>query len=184
MSLDKPLKLDFNTPSEPSAKKQLDFNEHPKPAPAQVIDWQVDSALKQAVQNWIVGNWQALTKLDNAELPEQTQKAPLALLAATGYQFLNQADDEQRCVKLAQKWGLNKAQIKDVLMTGVYLRIARANVLTEDYATAVDYFKKSLITEVFEAASINTSENLKKRIKKQLSDIVDEDEINNVLEAI
>lgn len=129
--------------------------------------------IKRAVKAWISGNWKSLAKLDNAGLPEKSDREYLAILAATGYQYLADYRAEERCTDLAQQWGATKQQIKTMMLSGVYNRLGRASVLSCDYPKAVEYFKQSLSTSIF-SLELN-KKTLTNRIQTQLSDMPKED---------
>ncbi len=129
--------------------------------------------ITDAVNTWISGNWKSLAKLDNAELPEKSDREYLAILAATGYQYLADYSSEERCTSLALQWGATKQQIKAMMLSGVYNRLGRASVLSCDYPKAVEYFKQALNTSIF-ALELN-KETLTNRIQTQLSDMPKED---------
>ncbi|OIM99449.1 hypothetical protein BFR57_02470 [Idiomarina sp. MD25a] len=134
-----------------------------------------DSELKAAVESWLEGHFLHLIELDNASLADKANRELLVLLAATGYQFKDDAKNEERCVNLASRWGISDAHIKAMLMTGVYIRLARANALMGKVDETKSFFRRSLTDGIFGVENIE--DWLTKRTKNQLIDIMDETSI-------
>ena len=139
-----------------------------------------EQQLSKARIQWCKGQWELLTKLDNATLPDMPNRGLLALLAACGYQQLADDTAESRCVDLAIKWGVAKNEVKKALQKGIANRMARASALARNYSDCVEYFLQALDGTSF--LSINGAEYLEARIKSQLSGF-DADEIVKITEV-
>lgn len=135
----------------------------------------------RAKKLWCKGNWQALAKLETATLPEHFGRVELGIYAACGHQQMDNGEAEQRCVKAVLKWGGEKARVKRFLLSGIYNRIAKANVYACTYDEAIHYFKKSL--ELVSPDISNATEYLEDRIVNQLKSMPEGD-IKEILSRI
>jgi len=97
----------------------------------------------------------------------------MGIYAACGHQQLGDGEAEQRCAQAVLRWGGEKAQIKRFLLSGIYNRLAKANVHVCNYDEAMRYFRKAL--NVVTADISGTDEYLKERILSQLKDMPKED---------
>lgn len=134
---------------------------------------QSDAQCRQAQADWCKGNWQALARLDNADVPNHPYKIKMGIYAACGHQQLGDGEAEQRCAQAVLRWGGEKAQIKRFLLSGIYNRLAKANVHVCNYDEAMRYFRKAL--NAVTADISGTDKYLKERILSQLKDMPKED---------
>lgn len=128
---------------------------------------------RQAQIDWCKGNWQALSRLETATLPEHPQRILLGIYAASGHQQLGDGDAEQRCTKAVLSWGGEKAKIKRFLLSGIYNRLGKANAYAGDYDEAISYFRKSMYYVLPDISG--TDEYLKDRVESQLKDLPKDD---------
>ena len=132
-----------------------------------------DAQCRQAQADWCKGNWEALAKLDNADLASDPQRIKMGVYAACGHQQLGDGGAEQRCAQAVIRWGGDKAPIKRFLLSGIYNRLAKANVYACNYDEALRYFRKALSTVTADISG--TDEYLKDRILSQLKDMSKDD---------
>lgn len=173
MKLDQPLNLDFRVEREllgPAQNRELLPNKQTGHFPISVNN---DEVLRGAVEHWLAGNWEHLAKLDNAGLPSTGSRCYLAILAAAGHQHLADSEAETRCVNLAIEWGATKYNVKTILLSGIFNRLGRASVLSEDYVKAVEYFTKAINTTIFSVDKLGKW--LEMRVRNQLVDMSAED---------
>lgn len=116
---------------------------------------------------WEQGRWDFLAKLDNAELPEFTNRADIAMYAACGYQQLDQTEGLNRSTKLAIEWGCSKDRLRSFLAAGIRNTLAIAEVLSANYENAAKCFFDSLRVE----NSTPNAEILMARIGRQIKPI-------------
>lgn len=136
-------------------------------------DHAADKAYQQARLDWVTGNWQKLTQLDNVTLSEHPQRILLGIYAACGHQQLGDGEAEQRCVKMVRQWGASTSQIKRFLLSGIYNRLACASALLGDQDEALVYFHKSLNT--ISGDIPDAERHIQSRISSQLADISKDD---------
>ncbi|MGR4068053.1 hypothetical protein [Billgrantia sp. C5P2] len=151
----------------------------------QPLDYSSDAdrrSLAHAWQYWIKGEWGALVKVDKAMLDQHPDRAELISLAAAGYQQLEDVDNEQRCIQLALDWGIAKAWLKALLVSGIQNRMARAATLARRYEEASYYFSRAMeVRSMTHAPELNLA--LEERIKYQLADL-EEGDIDQVRSAL
>jgi SAM-dependent methyltransferase len=82
--------------------------------------------LDRARMQWLMGDWDALSKLELEQIEHHPARAKLALLAAASRLQTGQDDEAKAYIRLAQEWGVNKNFIKQILIAGVHNSIGRA----------------------------------------------------------
>ncbi|MCK7579953.1 MAG: tetratricopeptide repeat protein [Chromatiales bacterium] len=90
-------------------------------------DSKADQATLEAARAaWMLGDWQALTTFDKADLVQHPVRAELAAgLIAAGYQQLGDMAAADRCTQLALVWGEDRRRMRATL-TSECLQSARA----------------------------------------------------------
>ncbi len=86
----------------------------------QLINPYNDMLLEQAKEQWRIGDWEGLVKMELEVLLHHPDRAKLALLVAAGYQQQNNIPETKRWVKQSLVWGIDKKVIARVLIGGVH----------------------------------------------------------------
>lgn len=132
--------------------------------------WFGRSATFTGVRNsWYIGDWEALVRLDKADLFERPERAKLALLVAAGYQQLGNTNAVRRCTDLALEWGCSYNLVYRVLTSGVYNLLGRGAAVARRYKLSLKHFKSAFA--VMEIADSPQRTLLKSRVKKQIGQI-------------
>ncbi len=115
----------------------------PQPATA---DFSLAS-LEQYLSFWKVGDWDALSKIQLAELPAHPDRAQLALLIAVAHEQQGRADQARIFLQASSKWGASKRQMAQLLISGVHNTLGRARLASGNNGTATKHFTLALPIE-------------------------------------
>jgi len=118
-------------------------------------------------QAWVNGVWTELSKLDNAELADQANRAELALYAAAGYQQLDDGEGLKRCTRLAVEWGCSKQRVNAMLAAGIRNTFGLTEVLAGQFENAAKNFTASLRIDHVEPKP----QAIKARVRRQLKSL-------------
>lgn len=102
--------------------------------------------LEKARTQWQFGDWESLVKLDYDTIQNHPDRAKLALLAAAGHSHFQNNNAARQFVRLAQNWGCNKKLIAQVLVSGVYNTLGRANAVNGNMPKAIEHFEAAVDT--------------------------------------
>ena len=103
-----------------------------------------ESWLDRARMQWHLGDWAALSELDNAALSGHPDRAKLALLSGAALLQLDQVQQAARYVELARSWGCSNRLIAQILIAGVHNSLARASLLAGNEEAAQSHFHLSI----------------------------------------
>jgi len=138
-----------------------------KLATSGLIDVDYFDVSAEVINAWIVGRWSFLSKLDNADLVTNDNKALLVAYSALGYQQLDDPNSVDRCTRLALEWGLPREALKKILGSGIRNTLAIAQVLSDDFKAASENFIASVKLGTRELREVD----VKSRIRQQLKGI-------------
>lgn len=93
---------------------------------------------------WLLGDWESLSKLTPNALEGHPKRARLVLYAATGYVQIGRIEQAREFIKLARTWGCSKSLISRALISGVYNTLARAEAASDNEARALAHFQKAM----------------------------------------
>ncbi|MFC1524552.1 transposase [Thermodesulfobacteriota bacterium] len=103
-----------------------------------------ETILDLAREQWKVGDWDSLVKMDAGSLEFHPERAKLALLVAAGYQQKDDLVATRSWLRLAQEWGCDKKLISRVLIAGVYSTLGTAAVFAQKQESAYRYFQSAV----------------------------------------
>ncbi len=129
-----------------------------------ILSRDLPSGVRQA---WVNGVWTELTKLDNAELADQANRAELALYAAAGYQQLDDDEGLKRCTRLAVEWGCSKQRVNAMLAAGIRNTFGLTEVLAGQFENAAKNFTAALRIDHVEPKP----QAIKARVRRQLKSL-------------
>ena len=135
---------------------------------AQATDAEADQAILEAAQAaWMIGDWQALTTYDKADLVRHPARARMAMLIAAGYQQVGDMKAVDRCIHLAVAWGEDHQLIKAILTSGIFNLLGRACAAGLRFAAAHANFRQCF--RFMHAQSYIDNNYLKLRIEHQMA---------------
>ncbi len=90
------------------------------------------SLLDRARQQWQHGDWESLVDIAEIDLGHHPDRAKLALLAAAGYQQLDDMDNCKKYVRIARQLGCDNQIIARLLLAGVHNSLGKLAALKKD----------------------------------------------------
>ena len=100
--------------------------------------------LDRARMQWLMGDWESLSKLDLEQIQHHPDRAKLAALTAIGQLQTGQFTKVNTYIRLAYEWGGNKKIISKLLLAGAFISIGRASVIKNQIHSALQYFENAV----------------------------------------
>ena len=85
--------------------------------------------LDRARIQWLMGDWEALSKLDLEQIGAHPDRAKLALLGSMGYLQTGRPTEARKFLAFAKAQGCSSKLIKTILLSGIHTSMYSANLL-------------------------------------------------------
>jgi hypothetical protein len=103
-----------------------------------------ENLLERSRTQWQFGDWTSLAVLACDTLQHHPDRAKLALLCAAGHQALGNAAEARQLTRLAMDWGCDKQLVKQVLISGAYNTLGRAEAICGQTDRAMEHFRTAV----------------------------------------
>jgi FkbM family methyltransferase len=104
-----------------------------------------ENLYERAKTQWQFGDWTSLAAMDEHSLANHPEGGRLWLLKATAYAQLGQQTEVMQAVRQAQKRGVAKKLIAQLLVSGVYNSLGKTAMLNQQPQKALGYFEQSMV---------------------------------------
>ena len=101
--------------------------------------------LDRARMQWLLGDWESLSKLDLEQIEHHPDRAKLALLSAAGRLQIGQNAEAKQFIDLAEGWGVSKKLVGQILATGMHNSLGRAAAVIGNQPRALKHFESAII---------------------------------------
>jgi hypothetical protein len=104
-----------------------------------------DSAMLDIARTqWLFGDWASLVSITEERIQQHPDRANLALFAAAGMAQLGRAQEAKILTFQALDWGCNPRLVHQIIISGTYNSLARANTLLGKKTIAIKFFDSAI----------------------------------------
>jgi predicted TPR repeat methyltransferase len=101
--------------------------------------------LDRARIQWLMGDWEGLSKIDLEQIEHHPDRAKIALLASAGLMQAGEDIKAQQFIRIARDWGVSKKLACNILAAGMHNNLGRAAVVSGNQILALKHFEKAIV---------------------------------------
>jgi 2-polyprenyl-3-methyl-5-hydroxy-6-metoxy-1,4-benzoquinol methylase len=101
--------------------------------------------LDRARIQWLMGDWEGLSKIDLEQIEHHPDRAKIALLASAGLIQAGEDIKAQKFMRLAKDWGVSKKFACNILAAGMHNNLGRVAVVSGNQLRALKHFENAIV---------------------------------------